>query len=85
MYTNHPHPRNVPIPYLYISLCVCNCPPFRGVCPNYEVMEFQPWKVTSQNLGYVDMLNTLFYPACPTCTRRFWIFLDYTLHPTTPP
>ena len=26
-------------------VCVCNWPPFRGVCPNYEVVEFQPQTV----------------------------------------
>ena len=28
------------------SVCVCYWPPVLGVCPNYEVVEFQPRKAT---------------------------------------
>ena len=26
-------------------VCVCYWPPVRGVCPNYEVVQFEPWTV----------------------------------------
>ena len=35
-----------------VCVCVCLCvcvyywPPVRGFFPNYEAVEFQPWKVT---------------------------------------
>ena len=32
--------------YVCVCVCVCNCLPVRGVCPNYEVMEFQPQTLT---------------------------------------
>ena len=30
----------------YLGVCVCFRPPDRGVCPNYEVVELQPWTGT---------------------------------------
>ena len=32
--------------YPLIYVCLCYWLPVRGVCPNYEVVEFQPRKVT---------------------------------------
>ena len=46
---------------------------------------FQPQTVTALGIGSVAMINTLFYPARPTCLSRFWIFLDSLLRPTSPP
>ena len=46
---------------------------------------FQPRTVTAPDLGSAAMLNTLFYPACPTCLSRFWIFLYSLLCPNVPP
>ena len=38
-----------------------------------------------QNLGSVAILDTLFYPALPTCLSRFCIVLGTLLLPNTPP
>ena len=39
----------------YIEICVCMCywPTVRGLCPNYYVVEFQPWTLIPLQLGYV--------------------------------
>ena len=44
---------------------------------------FQPCTVTSPDLGYVSMLNTLFCPTRPTCLIRSGYFLvpSYVLPP----
>ena len=72
--------------------CGCSCkvllclrPPVRGVCPNHEVVVFQPWTGTAPDLGAVA--NYTFYsnpPAPPVSTGLLDIFI-YPLYPTAPP
>ena len=40
-----------PLIWLCVFVFVCCWPPSRPVCPNYEVVEFQPWTVTDPDLG----------------------------------
>ena len=59
--------RDIPLLLLY------TCPPVRGVCPNYEVVMFQPQTVTPPYLGsvincyvrYSTLLNPL-HPSPPS-------------------
>ena len=32
---------------------MCYWPPVREVCPNYEAVMFQPWTLTTPDLGYI--------------------------------
>ena len=40
--------------YIYVCVCVCYRPRGLGVCPNYEVVEFQPQTVTPLELGSIN-------------------------------
>ena len=46
------------VTHIYVCVCVCVCywPPVRGVCPNYEVLDFQPWTVTPPKLRILCLL-----------------------------
>ena len=62
----------------YWQVFLCLRPPVRAVCPNHEVLMFQPWTVITPNLGSVA--NYTFYsnpPAQPVST----IFLDFFVYP----
>ena len=39
--------------WYHCCVCVCYWPPVHEVCPNYEVVVFQPWKLTTLDLGSV--------------------------------
>ena len=45
--------------FMFVCLCVCYWPPVVVVCPNHEVLVFQPCTVTTPDLGPV----TYFYVA----------------------
>ena len=50
-------------------MCVYMCyrPPVHEVCPNYEVVEFQPWKVTPPEPRiYCLLLRIYTCPALPS-------------------
>ena len=55
----------------YIYVCVCNCPPVHEVCPNYDVVMFQPRTETPPHLGSVASVTNLIQPSCPTCFYHF--------------
>ena len=46
-----------------VYVCVCYRPPVRVVCPNHEVVVFQPWTVTAPDLGSVTNITTI--PSLP--------------------
>ena len=53
-------------------MCVCFRPPARLVCPNHEVVEFQPRKVTDPDLGSDANAYTIYIPPTPPvqlCSR----------------
>ena len=73
---------------VYVCVCVCVCyrPPFHAVCPNHEVVLFQPRTVTASDLGYVANIATIL--ALPShlfqlCSGSF--FLPPDLSPIAPP
>ena len=52
-------------------MCVCVFwPPARPVCPNHELVEFEPRTVTGPDLGSVANTYTIFLSPCPTCSNR---------------
>ena len=42
-----------------VCVCVCYRPPVRAVCPNHEVVMFQPPTVTAPDLGSVANITTI--------------------------
>ena len=59
--------------YVYISLtCVCYYPPVRGVCPNYEVVEFQPRTVTPLKPRLCCLLLRIYYWPAPPYPPVVW-------------
>ena len=44
--------------WILMDICVCYWPPVRVVCPNHEVLEFQPRIWTTSDLGSVDIFTT---------------------------
>ena len=54
-------------------MCVCNRPPVRAVCTDYEVVVFQPWAVTPPHLYSVAIVTNL---SCPPATPYSTILLD---------
>ena len=76
LYARHPQKFwNVFKHHNHIYICVCVCvfvcmcyrPPVRGVCPNYEVVEFQPWKVTHPQPRICCLLLHIYtFPAPPS-------------------
>ena len=45
--------------YTCSVMCVCNRPPVRELCPNYDVMVFEPCTVTLPHLGSVAIIANL--------------------------
>ena len=73
------------------DLCVCVCfrPPVRVVCPNHEMVGFQPWTRTAPDLGSVTNAYTYYIPPAPPVPTVFWIFVSsssytYILSPPPP-
>ena len=64
---------------------VVNWPPLGEVCPNYEVVEFQPRTVTPPHIGSVDFRYILIQPFRPPVSSPvFWI-VCFPLFPTASP
>ena len=66
-------------------MCVCNWPPFSEVCPNYEVVMFQPWTVTPPCLGYVAIVTYIISSHPSPSVSTFSGYLFSLLNPTAPP
>ena len=49
------------------------CPPAHQVCPNNEVVEFQPQAVPSSDLGSETNAYTVYNPHDPPVPPVFWI------------
>ena len=70
---------------LYISLthstrCVLlllllTLPPVREVCPNHELVMFQPWTENSLYVGSFDILTLFIVSPSPPDSTIFWIFV----------
>ena len=63
-----------------VCVCVCLCvnqPPVQTVCPNYEVVVFQPWTVTATYLGSVAIFNNFILapPAPPVSTVSGYFYI----------
>ena len=73
---------------MHMCVCVCGRPPACGMCPNYEVAEFQPRTVTSPEPRLCRLLLHIYTcTAPPTPSRRLVSFQGGHPHndPTTPP
>ena len=71
---------------MVVKLCVCvNRPSVWAVCPNHEVVVFQPRTVTATYSGSVYIvLKNYSNSSRPAYINRFWIFL-FPPPPTAPP
>ena len=60
--------------------CVCNRPLVRYICPDYELVVFQPWTVTPPHLGSVYFCYTFKLGLLPHLFLQFprllfsWLF-----------
>ena len=57
--------KEVPQFIVCVCLCVCYWPPFREVCPNYEVVKFQPPFLITPDLGSVAYCNVAYLLVPP--------------------
>ena len=64
---------------MYFRTSVC------AVCPNHEVVVFQPWTGTAPDLGFIANYTFLFYPSHPTCINFFLGLFISLLYPTSTP
>ena len=58
-------------------------PPVREVCPNYEVVEFQLWTLTTPDLGFFAYCYSLIYPFCPSFFFSCFMDIFFPLFPTS--
>ena len=68
----------------YRNRCVCNHLPVCEVCPNYEVVVFQPWTVNPPQLGTVSIVADFIYrlPAPPDSTVILESFFPSSIPPS---
>ena len=69
---------------LFLLLLFCIWPPFRVVCPNHEVVVFQPWAGTAPYLGSVANYTSCSNPPAPPVSTDF-LDLFILPYPTAPP
>ena len=62
--------------YSILYVCVCYWPPVREVCPNYEVVTFQPQILTNLDLGSVADCYTAYLLNPP-----HHLFLPFNVRP----
>ena len=55
-------------------MCVCNWSAVRDVCPNYEVVVFQPQTLITPDLGFISIVTN--FKSSPSTTPVSTIFLS---------
>ena len=68
-----------------VCVCVYFCSPVRAVCPNHEVVVFQPRKGTTPYLRSVANSKFYYSPTAPPVSTVFLDLFIYPLYPTPPP
>ena len=59
-----------------LNMLLCNWPPVREVCPNYELVVFQPQTMTPPHLGSVVIITK--FASRPPIPPGSTVFLDHS-------
>ena len=74
--------------HLGVGVCMCTWPPVRELCPNNEVVVFQPWTVTPPHLGSAAIVALKLSLPPHLFLPFFWIFIlpppSYSPPPAVP-